>query len=473
MISNVRHVTRSVSKASATTSRFLSSPQLKQDWVQFPTDVTVLPNGIRVVTQKTNDETATVGLWIDSGSKYETAETNGTAHFLEHMIFKGTNKRSRTQLEQEIENIGGHLNAYTTRENTVFHGKVFKNDVKQMMEILGDVLQNSKLDQADIEAERQTILMERQDVYKDTKELVLDQLHASAFNESSLGFDILGSEENIKNIKREYLTNYIDQNYTTDRIVVVATGAVDHKEIVAEAEKLYKFRAPKQYKNLLAAEKPFFNGKDWNYRRDDIPIAGIAIAWEGVPWTSPEAPVFMTMQSIIGEYTKNSSVFPDNMSGNKTAHSIANKMGVGAAENYFAFNTHYQNTGLFGFYAECEEKAVEHVSGDLIFNTVALAYNTTEEEVFRAKLKLKSELFGSLESNTSLAEYLGRNMLAYGRNVSPAEFMQRIDDVDVEEVKRVAWNKIHDNEIAIATYGPTYALPLLPELRRKTFWIRY
>eukprot|EP00389_Voromonas_pontica_P000549 GDKH01000810.1.p1 GENE.GDKH01000810.1~~GDKH01000810.1.p1 ORF type:complete len:113 (-),score=31.13 GDKH01000810.1:337-675(-) len=108
-----------------------------------------------------------------------------------------------------------------------------------------------------------------------------------------------------------------------------------------------------------------------------------------------------------------------------------------------------------------------------IFNTVSFAYNTTVEEVFRAKLKLKAELFGALENNTTLAEDIGRNMLNYGRRVSPAEFMKRIDAIDAEEVKRVAFNKIHDNEIAIASYGPTYALPMLPELRRKTFWIRY
>lgn len=473
MLSNVRHATRSVGVSAPAMSRAYRTPELQQDWLQFPTETTTLSNGIRVVSQKTHDETATVGLWVGSGSRYETVETNGAAHFLEHMIFKGTNKRSRTQLEQEIENMGAHFNAYTTRENTVFYGKVFKNDVKQMMEILGDVLQNSKLDTAEFEAERHTILREREEVYKDTKELVLDQIHAAAFNDSSLGFDILGSEENIKTLKREHLTNYLETNYTTDRIVVVATGNVDHKEVVAEAEKLYKFRTAKPKSLVLPETKPYFCGKDWNYRRDDIPIAGVSLAWEGVPWDHPEAPTFMVMQAILGEFTRNASIFPDNMTGNKAAHVLANKMGVGAAEKYFAFNSHYSDTGLFGFYAECEEKAIEHVVGDLIFNTVALSYNTTEEEVFRAKLKLKAELFGALENNTTLAEDIGRNMLNYGRRVPPAEFMKRIDAIDAEEVKRVAFNKIHDNEIAVASYGPTYGLPLLPELRRKTFWIRY
>ena len=142
-------------------SRYFQTEIPVQAISQFPTQVTTLPNGVRVATQKTWDETATVGLWIDAGTRYETPESNGTAHFLEHMFFKGTTRRPRLKLEQEIENLGAHLNAYTTRENTVFYGKVYKDDVNQMMDVLADITQNSTITEEAMEEERGVILRER------------------------------------------------------------------------------------------------------------------------------------------------------------------------------------------------------------------------------------------------------------------------------------------------------------------------
>lgn len=126
------------------------------------TQVTTLDNGLRVASEPGHGETATVGVWIDTGSRYETDKNNGVAHFLEHMSFKGTHRRTRQALEQEVENLGGHLNAYTSRESTVFYAKVFKNDVPQAMDILSDILTNSKIEADDIERERDTILREGQ-----------------------------------------------------------------------------------------------------------------------------------------------------------------------------------------------------------------------------------------------------------------------------------------------------------------------
>lgn len=160
--------------------------------------MTELDNKLRVASEDSGAPTATVGLWIDAGSRYETEANNGVAHFLEHMAFKGTDKRSQTDLELEIENLGAHLNAYTSREQTVFYAKCLRRDVPKALEILADIIQNSKLGETEIERERGVILREMQEVESNLQEVVFDHLHAVAYQETPLGRTILGPTENIK-----------------------------------------------------------------------------------------------------------------------------------------------------------------------------------------------------------------------------------------------------------------------------------
>lgn len=164
------------------------------------TEVTTLANGLRVASEGSHGETATIGVWIGAGSRYETAQNNGAAHFLEHMAFKGTAKRTQQQLELEIENMGGHLNAYTSREQTVYYAKVFKKDVPRAVDILSDILQNSKLDEAAIERERDVILREMEEVNKQPEEVIFDRLHETAFMGNGLGRTILGPIENVRTV---------------------------------------------------------------------------------------------------------------------------------------------------------------------------------------------------------------------------------------------------------------------------------
>merc|ERR1719203_1256141 len=211
---------------------------------QCATEITTLPSGMRVASQRTTDETLTVGVWIDAGSRFETQENNGTAHFLEHMAFKGTRRRNRIQLEKEIENMGGHLNAYTSREQTVYYAKVFQHDLKQGVDILADILSNSTLDQAHLEFERGVILREMEEVEKTVEEVIFDRLHLTAFHGSPLSYTILGPVENIQSITKQQLSDYVQRHYTADRMVVAAAGPVDHQELVSEANEKFKWFKP-------------------------------------------------------------------------------------------------------------------------------------------------------------------------------------------------------------------------------------
>ena len=250
------------------------------------TKTTTLPSGLRIASETTTgSETATVGVWIDAGSRYENASNNGSAHFLEHMAFKGTSKRKQQELEVEIENMGGHLNAYTSREQTVYYAKVFKNDVGKAVEILSDILLNSNLDQGAIDREREVILREMEEVNKLNEELVLDHLHETAFQGTGLGRTILGPEANIRSLTRNDLIDYIETHYTAPRMVIAAAGAVDHTELCQMADTHFG-KVPTTPKADFTMDPAVFTGSDKRIRFDKDDVAHVALAFEGASWTS-------------------------------------------------------------------------------------------------------------------------------------------------------------------------------------------
>jgi processing peptidase subunit beta len=317
--------------------------------------VTTLNGGLRVASETTSGaETATVGVFIDAGSRFETAQNNGAAHFLEHMAFKGTSKRTQQQLEVEIENMGGHLNAYTSREQTVYYAKVFKKDVPKAVEILGDILLDSKLDEAAIDRERDVILREMEEVNKNQEELILDHLHETAFQGTGLGRTILGPEQNIRSLTRADLKNYIDTHYRADKMVISGAGAIDHGELCKVVGDVFGSRVKSGGAVDFPMEPAIFTGSDKRVRFDSDDKAHIALAFEGASWTSEYAFPLMVMQTILGAWDRTSG----------SGKNIASKLGQEIAEHelahsYMTFNNCYKDTGLFGIYAVAPDNKLE------------------------------------------------------------------------------------------------------------------
>ncbi|KAK8943687.1 hypothetical protein KSP40_PGU005008 [Platanthera guangdongensis] len=435
------------------------------------TRVTTLPNGLRIATESTlASPTATAGVWIDAGSRFETDETNGTAHFLEHMIFKGTSKRTVRQLEEEIENMGGHLNAYTSREQTTYYAKVLGNDVPKALDILSDILQNSNFEESRINRERDVILREMEEVEGQAEEVIFDHLHATAFQYTPLGRTILGSSQNIKTITKEHLKNYISTHYTAPRMVISVAGAVKHEEIVELVKKQFTklSEEPTTASQLVAREPAYFTGSEVRIIDDDIPLAQFAIAFAGASWKDPDSIALMVMQSMLGSWNKNSG------GGKHTGSELVQRIAINEiAESMMAFNTNYKDTGLFGVYAMCKPDCVDDLAWGIMHEISKLSYRVSEADVIRARNQLKSSLQLHIDGTSPVAEDIGRQLLTYGRRIPMAELFARIDAVDSSTVKRVANRFIFDQDVAIAAMGPIQRLPEYNWFRRRTYLLRY
>ncbi|PNS18257.1 hypothetical protein CAC42_7626 [Sphaceloma murrayae] len=420
------------------------------------TESTTLSNGFTIASEYSPyAQTSTVGVWIDAGSRAETDRTNGTAHFLEHLAFKGTQKRSQSQLELEIENMGGHLNAYTSRENTVYYAKSFNSDVPNTVDILADILQNSKLEGSAIERERDVILREQEEVDKQLEEVVFDHLHATAFQGQPLGRTILGPKENIQSISRNDLTDYIKTNYTADRMVLVGSGGIPHEQLVQLAEQ-YFGKVPNQPPTSTAAaiaaaqkQKPDFVGSEVRIRDDTIPTANIAIAVEGVSWKDDDYFTALVAQAIVGNWDRAMGNSP--YLGSKLSTFVhENKL----ANSFMSFSTSYSDTGLWGIYLVSD--SITRID-DLVHFTLRewsrLSLAVSDAEVERAKSQLKASLLLSLDGTTAVAEDIGRQIITTGRRLSPEEVERVVGDITSKDVQSFAQRKLWDRDIAISAVG--------------------
>jgi len=439
---------------------------------QQPTRVTTLPNGMRVASESNGGETATVGVWIETGSRYESDANNGVAHFLEHMAFKGTGKRSQLQLETEVENMGAHLNAYTSREQTVYYAKVLKGDVPKAVEMLSDILLNSSFSQAAVERERDVILREMEEVESQIEEVVFDRLHEVAYVGTPLARTILGPVENINSIMADDIVKYVKTHYTAPRMVLAAAGAIDHDELATLAGDYFGGVPTVAPEGLTYESLPsLFTGSDVREYNDDMPLAHFALAFEGLSWTHPDVFPLMLCQSLLGAVDKK------NTSGKFTSSPLAKYLARdGLAETMQPFCTCYNDTGLFGVYfvANTEDKYKTH---DLFHHVqeemVALTTGVSDEDVVRAKMQLKYNILQQMDGTSPTAEEIGRQMITFGRRMNLAETFARIDAIEPSDVQRVAEAIIWDQEVAFAALGPALkTVGDLNHLRRGTYWNR-
>lgn len=429
----------------------------------------ILPNGLTVASEvMPGTRTATVGVWINAGSRADNPKNSGTAHFLEHLAFKGTDKRTQLNLELEIENLGSQINAYTSRENTVYYTKCLERDVNQNIDILSDLLTKSKLEKRAIENERHVILQESDEVDKMYDEVVFDHLHAVAFKNQDLGRTILGPRELIKTINRDDLVNYITTNYKGDRMALIGVGCVDHDALVEQAQKHFGHIKKSTVPFNHGDDVPIFHGSETRVQDDSMPVTHVALAVEGVSWSAPDFFTASVANGIIGTWDRSVGIGSNSPSPLAITAAMGGPDKMPIANSYMAYTTSYADTGLMGVYFTAEKDTDLSLFVDAVSAEWARlkSGNISDEEVERSKAQLKASLVLALDDSTAIAEDIGRQLVNTGFRLSPESVFERVEAITKKDVVDWANYRLKNKPVALSAVGNVRSLPSLPEITK-------
>uniref|UniRef100_A0A8C9SA11 Ubiquinol-cytochrome c reductase core protein 1 n=1 Tax=Scleropages formosus TaxID=113540 RepID=A0A8C9SA11_SCLFO len=434
------------------------------------TRLTTLENGLRVASEETGQATCTVGLWLNCGSRYESERTNGASFFLEHMAFKGTKKFPQSALEQEVESMGAHLSAYTSRERTAFYMKILAKDLAKAVELLSEVVQNNILSDSDLECQRGVLLRELDEVEGNLQEVCLDLLHATAYQGTPLSQSALGPSHNVRTLTRQDLVDFMNTHYKAPRMVLAAAGGVHHNELVSLATKHFGSLSSEYEGDAVPVLLPCrFTGSEIRMRDDALPQAHVAIAVEGAGANNPDIIPLMVGNAIIGscDITCNGEKV-GNLSSRMARISMTEKL----CHSYQAFHTTYSDTGLLGIYFVTDKHHIDDMMLLVLDTWMNLCTTVTESDVERAKNALKASFVGQLDGTTPVCEDIGRHVLDYGQRITLAEWNAQID-VSIEMVRDVCSKYIYDKCPAVAGVGPIEQLPDYNRVRSGMYWLRF
>ncbi len=401
-------------------------------------EISRLSNGLTIVTDPMPQlESAALGVWVDCGARNETKAQMGVSHMLEHMAFKGTERRSARDIAEEIEAVGGFLNAYTSREQTAFHARVLKADVPLALDILADILTHPTFDQSELERERQVVLQEIGQARDTPDDIIFDYLQATMYPNQPIGWPILGADEVVANFTREDLATYMRANYLASSMTLIASGAVDHRAIVALAQE--KFAALNPGKAAAPLPARWVGGN--TRKADDLEQAHLTFAFPGVSQTDPDFYAVQVYAMALGG-GMSSRLFQE----------VREKRGL--CYSIYAFAQSANDAGFVGIYTGTGEAEAAQIAPVVAGEMAALAEGATEAEVARAKAQMRSSLLMGLERPSTRAEQIAGQMFGYGRVLGIDELIQRLDEVDAAAVRRVGATLMQSQSPALAVLGP-------------------
>jgi predicted Zn-dependent peptidase len=405
-------------------------------------EISKLSNGLTVVSDPMPGlESAAVGIWVNTGSRNEQASQMGISHMLEHMAFKGTTTRTARALAEEIEAVGGVLNAYTSREQTAFHARILKEDVPLALDMIGDILTNPTFEQSELERERQVVLQELGQARDTPDDIVFDHLQSAIFKDQPLGWPILGEEATVTGFSRETLSSYMASQYRLEGMTLIASGAVNHAEILKLAEEKCAGLNPGAVPPLVAAH---YAGSDYRCE-EDLEQAHVAYAFPGLSNRDPDYFVAQIYATALGGGTS-SRLFQEAREKRGLCYSI------------YAFSSGFLDSGFLGVYAGTGEKEAAEISAVIAGEMESITTTLTEAEVARARAQLKVSLLMGMERPGTRAEQIAGQLFALGKVQSAAEIVAQLDAIDAAAVKRYAGQVMADARPTIAAVGPVAKL---------------
>jgi predicted Zn-dependent peptidase len=405
-------------------------------------ELSELPNGMRVVTHRIpHFETATIGLSVNTGARAELPSEHGIAHLLEHMAFKGTPTRNARQIAEEIEAVGGSLNAATSLENTDYFARVLKDDVDTAMEIIADILQNPLFAGEELEREREVILQEIASIQDSPDDLVFDLMQETAYPDQPMGRPILGTSESVTRIAARDIQAYRRATYSPSRMVLSAAGAVDHDKLAAKAEALFDALPAGESRDI---EPSRYAGGHQVLSRP-FEQCHILLGFEGVSYRSED--LFTSkIYSVMFGGGMSSRLFQE----------VRERRGL--CYDIHAFDWSFSDSGLFGIHAAAgPEQTAELMRVVLQEIATMIEHGPREDEIARAKAQLKAALLMGLESSETRASQLSRDVLSFGRPLPTPELVDRIEAVTRENVRDLALKLHMGSPITSAAVGPRSA----------------
>lgn len=411
-------------------------------------EVIRLENGLRVVVDTVpHVATAAVGIWVAAGARCETPQRHGISHLLEHMAFKGTQRRSPQAIVEEIEDVGGYLNAYTSRETTVYHARLLAGDVPLAIDLLADILLNSTFDPGELAREKEVIVQEIGQCADTPEDLVFDMLQEACFGDQPLGQTILGTPETVRAQTREDLLDHLGRFYDPASLILGVSGPLKAEEVLPHVEAaLGSLSRPPRPKDPSGA----FLGGDQRLVRS-LEQAHLAVAFPGCSATSERLFALQLLNEIYG--------------GGMSSHlfqEVREKRGL--CYSVYSFAQSYADTGLFGFYAGTSGEEVGQLLPVALGELEKLSGSVSDAELARAKAQMRSTLLMQLESLHSRLEWAAAYLQRFDRIVSPEDLIAKVDALAPADLAAEAEALLQAGPVALAGLGPVERLETSPVL---------
>jgi len=401
---------------------------------------TVLDNGVRILTEELpHVRSAAIGIWVNVGARHEEKKINGIAHFIEHMLFKGTKRRTAVDIAREMDSVGGILNAFTNREYTCFYAKVLEKHIPMAVDLLSDIFLSSKFDPEELEKERKVVLQEISMVEDTPDDFVHDFFNELVWPEDSLGRPILGTVKTINSLSREDMTGYMRDRYIAGDVIITASGSIRHQELV----KLFS-------DNGFASLKPHVKSNGYNTPGFSSQVAVHNKKLEQVHLCMGSSSIEQTNPLRYHNYVLN-TVLGGGMSS-RLFQEIREKRGL--AYSVYSYLNTYSDTGYLSVYVGTGEGEYKQVIGLVRDELVRLKDNLIDtEELQSAKEQIKGNLVLGMESTDSWMTKLAKNEIYFGRDVTIDEVMASIDAVTAEGVRGLAQKMFKKDSLALAIVG--------------------
>jgi predicted Zn-dependent peptidase len=413
-------------------------------------ECTRLKSGLTVVTQMMPHlESVALGVWIKSGSRNETEAEHGVAHLLEHMAFKGTARRTARQIAEEIENVGGEVNAATSTETTSYYARVLKEDVPLAVDILADILTESAFEEEELQREKQVILQEINAANDTPDDVVFDKFSEVAYRGQTLGRPILGTPETVVSFTPDQIRGYLSRNYTTDRMFIVAAGAVDHESFVRQVEERFSSLPTAPLTPPIIEPARYIGGNVRETR--DLMDAQILLGFEGRAYHARDFYCSQILANILGG-GMSSRLFQEVRELRGLCYSV------------YAFHWGFSDTGIFGIHAATGGENLPELVPVIIEELRKSSEKIEQQEIERARAQIRAQLLMGQESPAARAGQIARQMMLYGRPIPNPEMMERLEGITIERLTDLSARLFFDTIPTLSAIGPVEQLAPMEDI---------